>query len=401
MYSEELEKLIEIAVLDGVLTDQERQVLYKKAASLGIDMDEFEVVLAARLFEQQEKIKAKEEKVHKCPLCGAPVESFVTKCPFCRTELKNVKASDKIIEFFDKLNTFEMQRSTEKSASIGCLTIGLWICLPFIMLPLFLIKLMAGSNKCANWTKFDSQKQEFILNYPIPNTKEDILEFITLATSKIETVTHFDLLTQNGKYKNRWNNIWLRKIEQIKMKAELAMRTDGHYPEVVQMAERSHHKQKSNNNKVKHIRLISTLLLVTVLCGPVVWLFVASDQETKKAYAIEETILEYLNQGKIEEAKNEMSLLSAGYVLKRVSAKIQWAELEIELDKINDMIIRNKYEEARSLLESTKWTRIMHDWNYNDREKPLIIQFLQKKQKINNALPEQYRIKVETIEDFK
>jgi tellurite resistance protein len=50
MYSQELEKLISIAVMDGEITTQEKQVLLKKAISLGVDPDEFEIVLAARLF---------------------------------------------------------------------------------------------------------------------------------------------------------------------------------------------------------------------------------------------------------------------------------------------------------------------------------------------------------------
>jgi uncharacterized tellurite resistance protein B-like protein len=47
MYNEQLEKLIEMALLDGVLTEKEKQVLFKKAEALGIDLDEFEMVLEA------------------------------------------------------------------------------------------------------------------------------------------------------------------------------------------------------------------------------------------------------------------------------------------------------------------------------------------------------------------
>lgn len=56
MYNEELEQLITIALEDGVLTEKEKQVLYKKAQSLGIDRDEFEMVLNSRL------AKARREK---------------------------------------------------------------------------------------------------------------------------------------------------------------------------------------------------------------------------------------------------------------------------------------------------------------------------------------------------
>ena len=45
----QLEKLIDLLVSDGELTDKEKKVLYKKAIELDVDMDEFEVVLEAKL----------------------------------------------------------------------------------------------------------------------------------------------------------------------------------------------------------------------------------------------------------------------------------------------------------------------------------------------------------------
>ena len=41
MYNEQLEKLIDYALADGELTEKEKQVLFKKAESMGVDLDEF------------------------------------------------------------------------------------------------------------------------------------------------------------------------------------------------------------------------------------------------------------------------------------------------------------------------------------------------------------------------
>ena len=49
MYHEELEQLIEFALIDGTITDKERAVLINKALQLGINKDEFEMVLEARI----------------------------------------------------------------------------------------------------------------------------------------------------------------------------------------------------------------------------------------------------------------------------------------------------------------------------------------------------------------
>ncbi|MDR2684954.1 MAG: hypothetical protein LBB53_06200 [Prevotellaceae bacterium] len=55
MYSEKLENLINHALADGVLTEKEKQVLFKNAEAEGIDLDEFEVILEAKLYEKQQE----------------------------------------------------------------------------------------------------------------------------------------------------------------------------------------------------------------------------------------------------------------------------------------------------------------------------------------------------------
>ena len=61
MYNEQIEALISAALADGVLTEKEKQILFKKAESMGIDLDEFEMILDARLVELKKK-EAREEK---------------------------------------------------------------------------------------------------------------------------------------------------------------------------------------------------------------------------------------------------------------------------------------------------------------------------------------------------
>ncbi|MCQ2304539.1 MAG: hypothetical protein MJZ97_06070 [Bacteroidales bacterium] len=51
----ELERLVELCLMDGVLTDKERLVLLKKAEELGIDKDAFEIELEAELYKRNQK----------------------------------------------------------------------------------------------------------------------------------------------------------------------------------------------------------------------------------------------------------------------------------------------------------------------------------------------------------
>ena len=87
MYNEQLEKLIDIALMDGEITEKEKQILFKKAELLGIDVDEFEMVLDAKLNNTLKanttKANAAKEAVQKCPSCGEIVSGLSRVCSSC------------------------------------------------------------------------------------------------------------------------------------------------------------------------------------------------------------------------------------------------------------------------------------------------------------------------------
>lgn len=147
MYNEKIENLIKAALADGVLTEKEKQVLFKNAQAQGIDLDEFEMVLDAKLVELQKAEKTaksapKSDKygsVRKCPACGAIVGAFKGVCPECGFEFNEVDAnlsSKKLYELLSK-------------------------------------------------EKFTDKKQQIIETFPLPNTKADLLEFLTALKPRI------------------------------------------------------------------------------------------------------------------------------------------------------------------------------------------------------------------------
>ena len=48
----EIEKLIDLALADGQIAKKERNVILKKAAELGVDADEIEMILEGKISEQ-------------------------------------------------------------------------------------------------------------------------------------------------------------------------------------------------------------------------------------------------------------------------------------------------------------------------------------------------------------
>lgn len=125
MLTPELEQLIQFALEDGELTDKERSVLMRKAQESGMDMDEFEMILNARLHEARKnaqkaaaaaKPNSKYGEIRKCPACGAMVNAFSTKCPECGFEFNNVEAVKSANILFEKLQELEMEKARELAA---------------------------------------------------------------------------------------------------------------------------------------------------------------------------------------------------------------------------------------------------------------------------------------------
>lgn len=90
-YDAKIEMLIDMALADGMLTKKEEQALNRKAKALGVDLDEFEIVLEAKLA-QKRRIEVNASKslrtkrkydVRKCPACGELLDGVAVKCPAC------------------------------------------------------------------------------------------------------------------------------------------------------------------------------------------------------------------------------------------------------------------------------------------------------------------------------
>jgi len=173
MYNEQLEQLIDAALADGELTEKEKQVLFKKAQALGVDLDEFEMVLDARLVKlkkvEEEKAASSAPKsnkfgdVKKCPACGAIVQSYQGVCPECGYAFENIEAnssSRRFSEMLDKMTKEDEDKSTLKKITqtyAGVFT---------------------GKGN-------DTRIHAAIRNFPVPNTKADLMEFIITMKTKM------------------------------------------------------------------------------------------------------------------------------------------------------------------------------------------------------------------------
>lgn len=88
----EIEKLVDLAIADGQITDQERNVILKKASELGVDPDEAEMILEGKLHQLEASKPKQKEKVGNiktCPACGGSIKAMDVICPSCSHEMTN------------------------------------------------------------------------------------------------------------------------------------------------------------------------------------------------------------------------------------------------------------------------------------------------------------------------
>jgi len=83
MFSDELNQLIETLVNDGVLTEKEREVIHKRAILEGLDPDEVDLHLNAKVHDIQMRAISIASKLRTCSNCGTILQPGETTCSQC------------------------------------------------------------------------------------------------------------------------------------------------------------------------------------------------------------------------------------------------------------------------------------------------------------------------------
>ena len=208
MYNEQIEALISAALADGALTEKEKQILFKKAQSMGIDLDEFEMVLDARIVELKKKGKSQRSQksnkhgdVRKCPNCGATVPALATICPECKMEFSGIEANSSAQKLAAQIDDIIKSLQKQEADYHASLSFGKRFLEGFI-----------GESK------FNPEKRvaQVIKNFPIPNTKSDLFEFIISLQSKIN----------DGDEDYDFDDAYKAKLDECVKKAEILFPKD-------------------------------------------------------------------------------------------------------------------------------------------------------------------------------
>jgi hypothetical protein len=300
----EIENLISMALADGEVTEKERGIILRKAEALGLDKDEVEMILDGKIALMkaqintsiQETKKNKAEDVKKCPSCGAPVESFITKCSDCGHEFRGTEASKTISSLFEKLESIERERDTIKLGGIS--------------------GLLGNFDEVSKQMQIDEiitrKKAALIQNFPIPNTREELLEMLHFIHPKINNKASSD---------NNFKD-WKARFNEIIGRAKFAYKNDKSMLAELQLYENtakgsifSYFNQMDKKKKAGFLALVFFVLFF----GLMIPFFSSMSSDHDKGVEKEKVRLELI-MTKVNEAISKKDFESA----LMLSAQLKW-----------------------------------------------------------------------------
>jgi hypothetical protein len=154
----------------------------------------------------------KEGKIYKCPHCGEVLTYDALICPTCKNEIRGRKTASSVQEFSERIS---LENNQEK-------VIGL------------------------------------IKTFPIPNNREDIFEFMLLASSNFDAKYY-----STNKVSDSLASAWLSKIDQCYNKGKIMFTNKSDLYAIDKIYNEVHHKIKSAN-KTKMIMIFSGIALIVV-----------------------------------------------------------------------------------------------------------------------------------------
>lgn len=183
-------------------------------------------------------------ELHKCPNCGELLKSFEFECSTCGYELRDNKVSSSVKEFTLKLEAIEVKREYEKTRGI-----------------------FAALEAQQRLSKTDEQKISLIKSFPVPNSKEDMLEFMILATSSINMRTYDFFNTNISKSEKEINAAWFSKVQQVYEKAKRIYSSDSTFAEIKALYDACNEKILESKKKgiIKWVLLVGWIPLLWIV----------------------------------------------------------------------------------------------------------------------------------------
>lgn len=262
-----------------------------------------------------------EGKIHKCPNCGEIVEAFQDDCPACGYQFRDTVTTSSVRELTDKLQQIDNE---PKDYSV--------------------LQFFSSDGL----SRKISKQVAVINNYQIPNTYEDIWEFLILSSSRIKNDR-----TDSFSYTDRraLTNAWKAKFDQAYNKALLVIDTPEDIRRIKELysqtqAEATIIQRKRITNIIIPFAILFSMLIILIsipigsLGSDIAEYYKGVSKENERLNTIVEEVYDYIDQENYTMARVKAASLSfnftSDYSSDYESIAENWDETRENLLKIID-----------------------------------------------------------------
>lgn len=173
------------------------------------------------------------------------------------------------------------------------------------------------------------QKENIIRSFPIPNTKEDIFEFMILASSNIDEHPNKNVF-----------NAWIAKFEQCYQKAKLSFKQENDFVKIQAIYEKTQKEIKKIRRKgpLRKTLIIVLPIVAFILINVAFWSWIASgyNNEEEEVARLEAIVVEV--ETALENNEYDLAMMHAKSI--DYSAWTSNDELERQWDIKRDYLIK-------------------------------------------------------------
>ena len=267
--------------------------------------------------------------IHKCPNCGQILNSFELNCPACGYELRSVKASSAVKEFALKLEAIESGREYEKPLGF-----------------------FAAAEAQQRVSKTDEQKISLIKSFSVPNSKEDMLEFMILAASNMN-MSAYDSFSSGSlsKGEKEINAAWFAKVQQVYEKAKRSHSADSTFTEIQTLYDKCKEKIKLAKKKgvVKWLLVLGWMPILLIVLIIFVGIF-SPKWEAEELERLNSIVLD------VQQALDNGEYSYALKIAESIDYQRNDAEMERQWDLKREYWIEKVLEEAAANGEKLEYT---------------------------------------------
>ena len=261
-------------------------------------------------------------EIHKCPNCGEILKSFQGNCSSCGYELRGIKSSSSVKELTIKLEQIEKNRKEKKRFSFK-------------------------NSLKFEIDEIDEQKISLIRSFTIPNTKEDLYEFLFLSYSNIDFDSYDDGNQAMLFSRRAISDAWKASFEQAYQKSKIIFANDTDKLREIQQLYDSSKKsiKKAKFQGWKTVGIIWGVLIgVSALIAIIIGIYspISEKKEIERLEAIVTEIEIQLEKGEYKYAlMNADSLVYSGSISNDEQER-QWVvKREYWIDKVLDEASKN------------------------------------------------------------